>query len=47
MTTPISGLDILLWGVLPYVTIAIYIVYRSRSGGPATRRPRRGWERVG
>ncbi|MDD7939536.1 respiratory nitrate reductase subunit gamma [Actinomycetospora lutea] len=23
-----------------------YIVYRSRSGGPATRAPRRGWERV-
>jgi nitrate reductase gamma subunit len=23
-----------------------YIVYRSRSGGPAARSPRRGWERV-
>jgi nitrate reductase gamma subunit len=24
-----------------------YIVYRSRTGGPASRRTRRGWERVG
>ena len=24
-----------------------YIVYRSRTGGPASRRARRGWERVG
>jgi nitrate reductase gamma subunit len=24
-----------------------YIVYRSRSGGPAARQPRRGWERAG
>jgi nitrate reductase gamma subunit len=24
-----------------------YIVYRSRGGGPASRQPRRGWERVG
>jgi nitrate reductase gamma subunit len=24
-----------------------YIVYRSRSGGPASREPRRGWERSG
>jgi nitrate reductase gamma subunit len=24
-----------------------YIVYRSRPGGPASRAPRRGWERVG
>src|SRR5204862_7078790 len=24
-----------------------YIVYRSRTGGPASRAPRRGWERVG
>jgi nitrate reductase gamma subunit len=24
-----------------------YVVYRSRSGGPASRGPRRGWERVG
>jgi nitrate reductase gamma subunit len=24
-----------------------YIVYRSRSGGPTSRPPRRGWERVG
>jgi nitrate reductase gamma subunit len=24
-----------------------YIVYRSRAGGPASRQPRRGWERIG
>ena len=24
-----------------------YVVYRSRTGGPASRAPRRGWERVG
>lgn len=24
-----------------------YIVYRSRTGGPASRTPRRGWERIG
>ena len=24
-----------------------YIVYRSRTGGPAARQPRRGWEKVG
>jgi hypothetical protein len=23
-----------------------YVIYRSRSGGPAARPPRRGWERV-
>ncbi|MBD0292096.1 MAG: respiratory nitrate reductase subunit gamma [Jiangellaceae bacterium] len=31
---------------LPYL-FRPYVVYRSRTPGPATRAPRRGWERVG
>jgi nitrate reductase gamma subunit len=42
MTAPISGLDILLWGILPYVTIAILVAgtiwrYRYDKFGWTTR----------